>query len=108
MVLPTSPNSPEIRGSGNGKSPERNTNKGKEANNSWADNVSDSEQDKDVEMGDKEDNSIPAGAECRRLKLLPSYPPPPSDSLAFSGRSSLTLRTPSRINNEKDSSLGSY
>jgi hypothetical protein len=108
VVLPTSPNSLEIRGAGNGKSPEREMNKGKESNDSWADEVSDSEQDKDVEMGDKDDNSIPAGAELRRLKLLPSYPPPPSDSTALSRRSSLTPRTPPRINNEKDSSLGSY
>ncbi len=107
VVLPTSPNSPEIKGSGKSKSPEKNIEKGKESNNSWADDFSDSEQDKDVEMGDKDDSSIPAGAEHRRLKVLPSYPPPPSDSLAFSGRSSLTLRTPPRISNEKDGSLGS-
>jgi hypothetical protein len=107
VVLPTSPNSPEIRGTGKNKSLDKSTDKGRDTNSSWAEDISDSEQEKDDEMGENDDASIPAGAEMRRLKVLASYPPPPSDSLAFSGRSSLTLRTPPRISNEKDGSFGS-
>jgi hypothetical protein len=107
VVLPTSPNSPEIRGPGKSKSLEKSTDKGKDTNSSWADDISDSEQDKNDDMVDKDDPSIPGGAEMRRLKLLASYPPSTGDSNVFSGRSSLTLKTPPRISNEKDGSFGS-
>jgi hypothetical protein len=76
VILPTSPNSPEIKGSGNSKGVEKPTDKGNIS--SWADDSEmESESVGDTEADEGEDPSIPAGAERRRLKILDNYPPPP-------------------------------
>jgi hypothetical protein len=114
VVLPTSPNSPLLKGTGNNKVLDKGTTGGSLGN--WEDDVSDSEDNRDTEMEEVGDTtSMPEGAVRQRLKVLCSYPPPPpdalysdgKDNLAFSGRSSLTLRTPPRINKETDGSFGS-
>jgi len=106
VILPTSPNSPIIKGSGSSKVAEKATEKGN--NSSWADDSEmESESGEGAETESVSDSSIPAGAERRRLKVLESYPPPPSDALVFSGRSSLTPRTPPRPNENAGGSLGS-
>jgi len=78
--------------------------------------VSGGEDNRDTEMEEEGDTaSIPEGATRQRLKVWGSYPQPPQDALngggkdtpAFSGRSSLTLRTPPRLNSNDDGSLGS-
>jgi hypothetical protein len=106
VILPTSPNSPIIKGSGSSKVAEKVTEKGN--NSSWADDSEmESESGEGAETESVTDSSIPAGAERRKLKVLESYPPPPSDALVFSGRSSLTPRTPPRPNENAGGSLGS-
>jgi len=105
VILPTSPNSPEFKGTGKSNNPEKG--KDGDKNSSWADEMSESENEHGSETSGETESEIPPGAERRRLKILESYPPPPTDALAFSGRSSLTLRTPPRPNNDKESSLGS-
>jgi hypothetical protein len=64
---------------------------------------------------DKE-GDIPPGAVRGKLKVFGTYPDPSqsekrkesgNEAHVFSGRSSLTLRTPPRINNDKEGSFGS-
>jgi hypothetical protein len=114
VILPTSPNSPILKGTGSNKAKDKGTTGDSLGN--WEDDVSESEDNRDTEMEEDGDTaSIPEGATRQRLKVLSSYPPPPHDALnsggkvtpAFSGRSSLTLRTPPRLNKDDDGSLGS-
>jgi hypothetical protein len=114
VILPTSPNSPALKGAGTDKSPIRNSEK--EKSDGWADDISDSEMVSDADTEGEKDGQIPPGAVKGRLKTFGTYPLPsqPEKSTdtgkgapAFSGRSSLTLRTPPRINNEKEGSFGS-
>jgi hypothetical protein len=114
VILPTSPNSPALKGAGTDKSPIRNNDK--EKSDSWADDISDNDMVSDADMEGDKDGSIPPGAIRGRLKVFGTYPPSSQpektndtgkDAPAFSGRSSLTLRTPHRINNEKEGSFGS-
>jgi len=112
VILPTSPNSPALKGTGTSKTPDKGASK--ETSGNWDDDMSDNENDKDSEMEEEDASAIPAGAEKRRLKVLEKYPPPPIDCItsnqeaaAFSGRSSLTLRTPPRLSKDAEGSLGS-
>jgi hypothetical protein len=114
VILPTSPNSPILTGAGSNKGKDKGA-IGDSLGN-WDDDVSGGEDNRDTEMEEEGDTaSIPEGATRQRLKVWGSYPPPPQDALngggkdtpAFSGRSSLTLRTPPRLNSNDDGSLGS-
>ena len=116
VILPTSPNSPALKGTGTDKSPIRNNEKGNEKNDSWADDISDNDMENETDMDGDKDGPIPPGAVKGRLKVFGTYPLPSQEEKnkdngknnpAFSGRSSLTLRTPPRIHNDKEGSLGS-
>jgi hypothetical protein len=116
VILPTSPNSPALKGTGTDKSPIRNNEKGNEKNDSWADEISDNDMENETDMDGDKDGPIPPGAVKGRLKVFGTYPLPSQEEKnndngknnpAFSGRSSLTLRTPPRIHNDKEGSLGS-
>jgi len=109
VILPTSPNSPDIKGTSNSKDPRKN--QGNESSTSWADESEmESEETEEAEkVGEGDlDPSIPPGAVPGRLKVLNNQSPTPSDSVTFSGRSSLTLRTPPRLDKDKDGSSGSW
>jgi hypothetical protein len=109
VILPTSPNSPDIKGTSTSKEPGKNP--GNETSTSWAheSEMESEETEEVVKVGEGDDNSsIPPGAVLGRLKVLNNQPPTPSNSTAFSGRSSLTLRTPPRLDKDKDGSSGSW
>jgi hypothetical protein len=107
VILPTSPNSPDIKGTGSSKNPGKSP--GNETSTSWADESEmESEETEEAETVGAEKSSIPPGAVLQRLKSVSKQPPTPSDSAAFSGRSSMTLRTPPRLDKDKDGSSGSW
>ena len=115
VILPTSPNSPALRGAEASNSNSQNNTNGKEKGDSWADDSDSETADNEVMDYDKE-GDIPPGAVRGKLKVFGTYPDPSqsekrkesgNEAPVFSGRSSLTLRTPPRINNDKEGSFGS-
>jgi hypothetical protein len=115
VILPTSPNSPALRGAEASNSNSQNNTNGKEKGDSWADDSDSETADNEVMDYDKE-GDIPPGAVRGKLKVFGTYPDPSqsdkrkesgNEAHVFSGRSSLTLRTPPRINNDKEGSFGS-
>ncbi len=102
VILPTSPNSPALRGAEASNSSSQNNTNGKEKGDSWADDSESETVDNEVMDCDKE-GDIPPGAVRGRLKVFGTYPDPSqsekrkesgNEAPVFSGRSSLTLRTP--------------
>jgi len=115
VILPTSPNSPALKGAEASNSNSQNNTNGKKKGDSWADDSDSETADNEVMDYDKE-GDIPPGAVRGKLKVFGTYPDPSqsdkrkesgNEAHVFSGRSSLTLRTPPRINNDKEGSFGS-